>query len=139
MKPRNAFLISALIYLVATLGAARLARVPTDLAHGLAAALVAGCIVLSAAIMPARTYSRRALLGAGGILAACMVLPLFFVADPADWLRQTPAIMGYLWLWMMLLGLSSSSPSRRAWCTSSLVVVLASAILGGGVVLSALW
>jgi len=137
MKNRNPWLISALVYLVAALVASRLARAPSVLAHAVAAVLVGGAIVSSAALTPARVYSRRALVAAGLILAASMTLPLALVDDPAAWLRQGPAILGYLWVWMMLLGLPSSA--ARSWCASSRALLLASALLGGGVLASALW
>src|SRR6185503_4579741 len=88
MKNRNPWLISALVYLVAALVASRLARAPSGLAHAVAAVLVGGAIVSSAALTPARVYSRRALVAAGLILAASMTLPLALVDDPAAWLRQ---------------------------------------------------
>ena len=138
MKDRNAYLVSALVYLGAVLVVARLARIPSTPAHVLAALLMAGGIVVSAALIPRGPYRRRALVAAGVVLAASMTLPLAFVDDPAAWLRKTPSILGYLWVWMMLLGLSSPSAARR-WCASTVALLLASALLGGGVVLSALW
>jgi len=136
VKNRNAFLVSAVVYLVAVLAVARLARIPSTPAHVLAAVLMAGGIVVSAALTPRGPYRRLALVAAGLVLAASMTLPLAFVDDPGAWLRKSPSILGYLWVWMMLLSLPS--PSERRWCTSSQALLLASALLAGGVVLSAL-
>jgi hypothetical protein len=136
MKNRNALLVSAVAYLVAVLAVARLARIPSTPAHVLAAVLMAAGIVVSAALTPRGPYTRRALVAAGLVLAASMTVPLAFVDDPAAWLRKTPSILGYLWVWMMILGLPSSS--ERRWCLSSPALLLASALLGGSVVLSAL-
>ena len=130
-------LLSALACLVATLGSAWLARVPSGLAHAGAALLMAAGILSTAALTPAHTFSRRALLGAGGILALCMALPLAWAADPSAWLRETPALLGYLWVWMFCLGLPY--PRARAWCISTPALLAAAALLGGGVVASALW
>ena len=130
MSTRTALGLSALLFAGCTAGASRLA-------HLAAAVLVVGGIVGSAALTPARIFSRRVLLEAGGVLAACMVLPLAFVPDPAAWLRQSPSLLGYFWLWLMLLGLPSGG--GRGWCASPRLLLLAAAILGGATVASALW
>ena len=137
MSTRMALGLSALLYAVCTAGAAFLARRPSSLAHVAAAVLVAAAIVGSAALTPARTFSRRVLVEAGAILAACMALPLAFVQDPAAWLRQSPSLLGYFWLWLMILGLPSGG--GRGWCASPRLILLAAAVLGGATVATALW
>jgi hypothetical protein len=94
-------------------------------------------LLATAALTPARTFSRPALLGAGGILALCMALPLAFVASPSAWIREIPGMLGYVWMWMICLGLPY--PRARAWCVSTPALLAAAALLGGGVVASALW
>lgn len=128
---------SALIFCVCTLGTAWLARMPSHVAQGGAALLATAAILAAAVLTPARTFSRAALLGAGAILASCLLLPLAWVADPAAWLRQAPALLGYLWIWMFLLG--RPYPGSRGWCTSSWALLLTAILLGGGTVAAALW
>lgn len=137
MGTRMRFLVSALIYLACTLGSVRLVRVPSELALFAAGLLAAAGIVSTAALIPASTFPRRALVGAGTILAACTLAPLAFVADGSAWLREAPATLGYLWLWMFCLGLPY--PVSRTWCRSTAVLLIAAALLGGGVIASALW
>jgi hypothetical protein len=126
-----------LIFCLCTLGTAWLARMPSALAQAGAALLATAAILAAAALTPARTFSRPALLGAGAILASCLLLPMAWVADPAAWLRQTPALLGYLWVWMFLLG--RPYPGARAWCTSSWALLTTATVLGGGTVAVALW
>lgn len=137
MKDRTALLLSAVVFAVCILGASSLARTPSSLGHALAAVLVAGGVLTAAALTPARAYSRPALLGAGAILAACTALPLLLVADTGAWLRQTPAILGYFWLWLMILGMPS--PGARRFCASPRILLLSAAALGAGTVVATLW
>jgi len=131
-------LFSALIFCLATMGSAWLARMPSPGAHAGAALLAGGAILVSAALTPTRTFSRRALLGAGAILAACVLLPLVWVADPVAWLRKTPTMLGYLWVWLFLLGMPY--PVAHRWCRSAWALLLSAALLGSGTVAAAaLW
>jgi hypothetical protein len=131
-------LFSAGIFCVATLASAWLARMPSPSAHSGAALLAAGAILVSAALTPTRTYSRGALLGAGAVLVACLLLPLAWVQDPTAWLRKTPSLLGYLWVWLFLLGMSY--PGAHRWCRSAWALLGTAALLGGGTVAAAvLW
>ena len=137
MRSRNTLLLSALVYLASSLAAAVLARTPSTLAHVLAAVVSVCGILGTARLCPAGNFPRWALVGAGAIFAACLMLPLAFVADRAAWLRQLPVIVSYFWLWMMMLGLPAGR--TRRWCHSPRLLLLAAAILGGGVVATSLW
>jgi hypothetical protein len=137
MSARVRLLISALIFLACTLAGARLARVPSELALYFSGALAAAGIVSTAAIVPTSTFSRGALLGAGAILATCILAPVAFVADRSGWLREAPSLLGYLWLWLFCVGLPY--PAARTWCRSTPVLLIAAALLGGSLVASALW
>lgn len=128
---------SALAMAVATLGSAWLARQASSLAHASVVLLVAVSLLATASLTPTSTFSRPALLGAGAILAACLTIPLALVVDPASWLRQVPALLGTVWLWLYCLGLPY--PRARAWCVSTPALLAAATLLGGGVVASALW
>ena len=137
MRTGPALLLSAVILAISTIGAARLARTPSELAHVLAAVLVAGGIVAVAALTPTHNYSRRALLGAGAILAACTALPLVLVEHPETWLRQNPMVLSNFWIWMMVVGIPY--PKARSWCMSARAFLVAAAILGGASVVATLW
>ena len=120
---------SALLYAGSTLGASSLARLDHPLALAAAVVLSAGAVLGTAALVPTGAFSRRALLGAGAILTAWMVLPLAFTADPAAWVRDVPTMTGYSWLWLAVLGLPYGR--SRAWCMSTRVLLITAAVLGG--------
>jgi ABC-type multidrug transport system permease subunit len=137
MKDRTRFALAAVLYLGCTFGVARLARAPSEVAPFLGAVLAGSCLFLTAALLPSRTFSRRTLLGLGTIFSACTVLPLVFVADRALWLRENPALLGYYWLWMFLLAIPS--PRARRWCLSPALLLVVTAVLGGGVAAITAW
>lgn len=131
--------ISVVLYLAALALVSLVAR----RASGVAAAQIgAGLALAAATVAPAwlirnPTHPRRAVVTAGLILAAGLLLPALFTYDFARWSHQTLMGGSTSWFYMMLIAITPAAKS--GWCASPRVLIGAAVVLAAATMVASVW